>query len=57
VFDPDGKINALYGIIGLPTTFVVGRNGRAVAIGSSPWESAPAPELITGRPREREELT
>jgi thiol-disulfide isomerase/thioredoxin len=48
VLDPDGKINALYGVIGLPTTFVVGRDGRAVAfaIGPRQWESAPARALI-----------
>ncbi len=48
VFDPDGKINALYGVIALPTTFVVGRDGRAVAfaIGPRQWESAPARALI-----------
>jgi peroxiredoxin len=48
VLDPDGKINALYGVIGLPTTFVVGRDGRAIAfaIGPRQWESAPARALI-----------
>ncbi|HEX9819440.1 MAG TPA: TlpA disulfide reductase family protein [Methylomirabilota bacterium] len=48
VLDPDGKINALYGVIGLPTTFVVGRDGRAIAfaIGPRRWESAPARALI-----------
>ncbi len=48
VFDPDGKINALYGVVGLPTTFVVGRDGRAIAfaIGPRQWESAPARALI-----------
>ena len=48
VFDPDGKISALYGVIGLPTTFVVGRDGRVVAfaIGPRQWESAPARALI-----------
>ncbi len=48
VLDPDGKINALYGVIGLPTTFVVGRDGRAVAfaVGPRQWESAPARALI-----------
>jgi cytochrome c biogenesis protein CcmG/thiol:disulfide interchange protein DsbE len=47
VLDPDGKINALYGVIGLPTTFVVGRDGRAIAfaIGPRQWESAPARAL------------
>ena len=48
VLDPDGKINALYGVIGLPTTFVVGRDGRVVAfaVGPRQWESAPARALI-----------
>jgi peroxiredoxin len=48
VLDPDGKINALYGDDGLPTTFVVGRDGRAIAfaIGPRQWESAPARALI-----------
>jgi len=48
ILDPDGKINALYGVIGLPTTFVVGRDGRAMAfaIGAREWASAPARTLI-----------
>jgi thiol-disulfide isomerase/thioredoxin len=48
VLDRDGKINARYGVIGLPTTFVVGRDGRAIAfaIGPREWESAPARALI-----------
>jgi peroxiredoxin len=48
VLDPDGKINALYGVIGLPTTFVVGRDGRAVAfaVGPRDWAGTPARALI-----------
>lgn len=48
VLDPDGKITALYGVIGLPTTFVVGREGRvvALAIGAREWGSAPARALL-----------
>jgi peroxiredoxin len=48
VLDPDGKINARYGVIGLPTTFVIGRDGRAIALAIGPrkWESAPARALI-----------
>jgi peroxiredoxin len=48
VLDPDGKINVLYGVIGLPTTFLVGRDGRAVAFGIGPheWASAPARALL-----------
>jgi peroxiredoxin len=48
VLDPDGQINALYGVIGLPTTFVIGRDGRAIAfaVGPRPWERAPARALI-----------
>jgi cytochrome c biogenesis protein CcmG/thiol:disulfide interchange protein DsbE len=48
VVDPAGKINNLYGVIGLPTTFVVGRDGRAVAfgVGSRDWQSRPARALL-----------
>lgn len=48
VLDPSGTINNLYGVIGLPTTFVVGRDGRAVAFGVGPraWRSPPARALL-----------
>jgi thiol-disulfide isomerase/thioredoxin len=48
VLDSDGKINALYGVIGLPATFLVGRDGRAVAFGIGPreWASAPGRALL-----------
>lgn len=48
VLDRDGKINALYGVVGLPTTFVIGRDGRAIgfAVGAREWESAAARALI-----------
>ncbi|HWO40326.1 MAG TPA: TlpA disulfide reductase family protein [Candidatus Eisenbacteria bacterium] len=48
VLDPKGQINALYGVIGLPTTFVIDRDGRAVAraIGPREWSSVPARKLI-----------
>lgn len=48
VLDPDGKINRLYGVIGLPTTFVIARDGRAVAfaIGAREWGSALARSLF-----------
>lgn len=48
VLDPDGKINAVYGVVGLPTTFLVGRDGRAVALAVGPreWASTPARALI-----------
>jgi cytochrome c biogenesis protein CcmG/thiol:disulfide interchange protein DsbE len=48
LLDRDGKINALYGVVGLPTTFVIGRDGRAIgfAVGPRQWESAPARALI-----------
>jgi peroxiredoxin len=46
--DPDGKINAAYGVVGLPATFIIGRDGRAVAfaVGPREWASAPARALI-----------
>jgi cytochrome c biogenesis protein CcmG, thiol:disulfide interchange protein DsbE len=48
VLDPDGKINALYGVVGLPTTFIVGRDGRAVALAVGPreWAGQPARALV-----------
>ena len=48
VLDPAGTINALYGVVGLPTTFIVGRDGRAVALAVGPreWGSAPARAII-----------
>ncbi len=48
VLDPGGKINRLYGVIGLPTTFLIGRDGQAVAlaIGSREWGSAAAEAII-----------
>ena len=48
VLDPHGRINNAYGVIGLPTTFVVGRDGRGVAFGVGPreWGGAPARALL-----------
>lgn len=48
VLDPDGKINAAYGVVGVPTTFVVARDGRAVALAIGPrdWASPPARAII-----------
>jgi peroxiredoxin len=46
--DPSGTINSTYGVIGLPTTFLIGRNGRAVALAIGPreWSGKPARALI-----------
>ena len=48
ILAPDGKINASYGVVGLPTTFVVARDGRVVALAVGPreWASAPARALL-----------
>jgi peroxiredoxin len=48
VLDSRGKINATYGVIGLPTTFLIGRDGRpvALAVGPRDWTSAPARTLF-----------
>lgn len=62
VLDADGKINGLYGVVGLPVTFIVARDGRAVAfaIGPREWSSPSARALIqallaepSGRPAPR----
>jgi peroxiredoxin len=44
ILDSKGEINSTYGVVGLPTTFLIGRDGRAVARGVGPrdWASAPA---------------
>ena len=48
ILDPRGTINAAYGVIGLPTTFFIGRDGRpvALAIGPRDWNGEPARALI-----------
>ncbi len=48
VLDPKGEIQASYGVIGLPTTFLIGRDGRAVALAVGPreWDSPPARAII-----------
>ena len=48
VLDPRGEINAAYGVIGLPTTFFIGRDGRAVALAVGPreWAGKEARALI-----------
>ena len=48
VVDADGRINTLYGVVGVPATFVIARDGRAVAFGVGPrdWGSTQARVLI-----------
>ena len=48
VLDPDGKVNTLYGVVGLPSTFLLGRDGRAVALAVGPreWAGAAARAII-----------
>ena len=48
VLDPVGAIAKSYGVIGLPTRFLIGRDGRAVAraIGPREWASVEARTLI-----------
>ena len=48
ILDPKGTINAAYGVIGLPTTFLIGRDGRpvALAVGPREWASTPARAII-----------
>jgi thiol-disulfide isomerase/thioredoxin len=47
--DKEAARRTLYGVVGLPTTFVIGRDGRAIvfAVGPRQWESALARALIT----------
>lgn len=48
VLDPKGEINAAYGVVGLPATFLIGRDGRAVAraVGPREWAGAPGKAII-----------
>ena len=48
LLDPGGKNSDQYGVIGLPTTFVVARDGRAVAfaVGPRAWGSRAARTFI-----------
>ena len=48
VLDAKGEINTAYGVVGLPATFLIGRDGRAVAraVGPRDWSSASAKEII-----------
>ena len=48
VLDPDGAVSGRYGVVGLPVTFLVGRDGRAVAfgVGPRPWDGAAARALL-----------
>ena len=48
VVDPQGSITTAYGVIGLPTTFLMGRDGWAVVLATGPreWGNAPAVALI-----------
>lgn len=48
VLDPDRAIGADYGVFGLPATFVIARDGRAVAfaVGAREWEGASGRSLI-----------
>lgn len=46
--DPKGEIQRLYGVIGLPTTFLIARDGRAVAraIGPRDWAGSRSLRLL-----------
>lgn len=48
VLDPKGEIQASYGVIGLPTTFLIGRDARGVALAVGPreWGGPPARAII-----------
>ena len=48
VLDPDGEIGTRYGVIGMPTSFLIGRDGRAVALAVGPreWTSLRARAII-----------
>lgn len=48
VLDPNGQISKSYGVIGLPTTFLIARDGRpvALAIGPREWDGEKAKAIV-----------
>lgn len=48
ILDLNGDIGKAYGVIGIPTTFLIARDGRAVALAVGPraWDGAPAREVL-----------
>jgi hypothetical protein len=48
VVDVSGTIQVAYGVVGLPTTFLIGRDGRAVAraVGPRDWRGDRARALL-----------
>jgi len=48
LLDPAGKIKNSFGVIGLPTTFLIARNGETIgfAVGPRDWERVPARTII-----------
>lgn len=48
LLDEDGRVGELYGLLGLPTTFLIGPDGRLIAraIGPRDWAGAEAKALI-----------
>ena len=57
ILDPSGKINITYGVIGLPTTFLIARDGRAVALAIGPreWSGKLARAVIQALLAERQQ--
>ncbi len=48
IMDPSGRITKDYGVIGLPTAFLIGRDGRpiALAVGERKWNGPAARQLV-----------
>jgi peroxiredoxin len=48
VLDPQQTISRLYGVAGVPTTFLLGRDGRtvALAVGAREWQSPAARRIL-----------
>ena len=48
ILDPQHTMSRLYGVAGMPTTFLLGRDGRtvALAVGAREWQSPAARRIL-----------
>ena len=50
LLDPEGKVNDLYEVSNMPTSFLIDRNGKIISriVGSDDWMSQEAISIVEG---------